>query len=80
MSGIGETHLTTPEVSAERATVSLRVTVDNDSKQGASAEVMTEIFRFDADGKKNRRGGGWHRAGEHPDFSGCQRRHGGRCH
>jgi beta-galactosidase len=49
------THLTPPEVSPERAKVNLQVTVDNNSKQGASADVMTEIFSLDADGKRTGR-------------------------
>lgn len=46
------TQLTTPEVSPERATVNLQVTADNDSKQGASVSVATEIFALDANDKK----------------------------
>ena len=46
------THLTTPEVLRERATVNLQVTVDNDSKQSAKVSVATEIFSLDAGGKK----------------------------
>jgi len=46
------THLTTPEVLRERATVNLQVTVDNDSKQSANVSVATEIFSLDAGGKK----------------------------
>jgi beta-galactosidase len=46
------TQLTTPEISSERATVVLKVTLDNDSKQNASVSVMTEIFALDGDGKK----------------------------
>jgi beta-galactosidase len=49
------THLTLPEISPERAKVNLQVTVDNNSKQGASADVMTEIFSLDADGKRTGR-------------------------
>lgn len=47
------TQLTTSEVSRERATVNLKVTVDNDSKQPANVSVATEIFALDADGKKS---------------------------
>jgi beta-galactosidase len=47
------TQLTTPEVSPERATVNLKVKVDNDSNRGASVSVATEIFLLDADGKKS---------------------------
>ena len=46
------TYVTTPEVSRERATVDLRVTVDNDSKQSASVSVATEIFALDANGNR----------------------------
>jgi beta-galactosidase len=46
------TQLITPEVSGERATVNLKVTVDNDSKQNANVSVTTEIFALDADGRK----------------------------
>ena len=45
------TFLTTPEVSASSATINLAVTVDNDSKAGATADVTTEIFALGADGK-----------------------------
>ena len=47
------THLTTPEVSRERATVNLQVTVDNDSKRSARVSVATEIFLLDTSGKKS---------------------------
>ena len=46
------TFVTTPEVSRERATVKLQVTVDNDSKLPASVSVATEIFALDANGKQ----------------------------
>jgi len=46
------TQVTTPEVSKQNATVNLKVTVDNDSKQEASVSVATEIFALDAGGKK----------------------------
>src|ERR1019366_5557118 len=46
------TQLTTPEVSSERATVNLKVTVDNDSTQRVKVSVVTEVFALDADGKK----------------------------
>ena len=45
------TCLTTPEVSKAQAKVNLQVTVDNDSKQGASITVTTKIFALDADGR-----------------------------
>ncbi|HEY1489646.1 MAG TPA: beta-galactosidase GalB, partial [Verrucomicrobiae bacterium] len=47
------TQLTTPEISSERATVNLNVTVDNGSKLNANVNVATEIFALDADGKKS---------------------------
>jgi beta-galactosidase len=47
------TYVTTPAVSSSSATVNLRVTVDNDSRQDASARVATEIFALDAAGKKS---------------------------
>lgn len=46
------TQLTTPEVSGKRATVNLKVTVDNDSKQPANVSVATEIFALDTNGKQ----------------------------
>lgn len=49
------TFVTTPEVSRERATVKLKATVQNDSKQAASVSVATEFFSLDANGKKNGR-------------------------
>jgi beta-galactosidase len=45
------TYVTTPEVSRERATVKLQVTVANDSQQPAAVTVTTEIFALDATGK-----------------------------
>jgi len=46
------TQLTTPEVSRERATVDLTVTVDNSSKDVANVSVATEIFALDANGRQ----------------------------
>ncbi len=46
------TYLTTPEVSRERATVNLKVTVDNDSQQNANVSVASEIFALDSNGKR----------------------------
>jgi len=46
------TQVTTPDVSKEKATVNLKVTVDNDSRQDASVNVVTEIFALDAGGEK----------------------------
>lgn len=45
------TFVTTPEVSRERATVKLQVTVENDSLQAAEVSVTTDIFALDATGK-----------------------------
>lgn len=45
------TFVTTPQVSAASATVNLAVTVDNDSKTDAIADIATEIFALDAAGK-----------------------------
>jgi beta-galactosidase len=46
------TCVTTPEVSPAAATVNLKATVDNDSKQTANVSVATEIFPLAADGRK----------------------------
>jgi beta-galactosidase len=46
------TQLTTPDVSRERATVNLKVTVANDSKENANVSVATEIFALDTASKK----------------------------
>ncbi|MGD0251632.1 MAG: beta-galactosidase GalB [Verrucomicrobiota bacterium] len=46
------TYLITPEVSASLATINLKVTVDNDSKQDANVGVSTQIFPSDANGNK----------------------------
>lgn len=45
------TQLTTPEISCDRATVNLKVTVNNDSKQSAKISVTTEIFALDKNDK-----------------------------
>jgi beta-galactosidase len=47
------THLTTPEVSPEKATVNLESTIDNDSKSNTTVSVATEIFALDANGEKS---------------------------
>ncbi|HKO91145.1 MAG TPA: glycoside hydrolase family 2 TIM barrel-domain containing protein, partial [Polyangiaceae bacterium] len=44
------THVTTPEVSAEAATIELDVSVENDSPQSVTASVSTDIFELDARG------------------------------
>jgi beta-galactosidase len=46
------TRITTPEVSFSTATVELKVTFDNDSKQEAAVRVSTSIFLLDADGHR----------------------------
>jgi beta-galactosidase len=45
------TFVTTPTVSRERATVTLQVTVDNDSNQAAQVRVETELFLADTNGR-----------------------------
>ncbi len=57
------TYLTTPAVSSSSATVNLKVTVDNDSKQSANVNVATEIFALDAERQEIRHGRGraWRR-------------------
>jgi beta-galactosidase len=46
------TFITTPEVSAASSTVSLKVTVDNDSKTDATVTVSTEIFALDTESEQ----------------------------
>jgi beta-galactosidase len=46
------TYVTTPQATAESASVELAVTVDNDSQRAASASVATEIFEIDGDDHK----------------------------
>jgi beta-galactosidase len=46
------THLTTSQISPESATVSLEVTVDNDSTDTADATVSTQIFPLDGNGRR----------------------------
>src|SRR6185437_5586384 len=46
------THVTTPEVSLEKATINFQVTVDNDSRERAKVSVETEIFLLDANDRK----------------------------
>jgi beta-galactosidase len=45
------TQLTTSEVSSERATLNLKVTVDNDSSRPANIRVVTEIVALDERGQ-----------------------------
>ena len=47
------TDITTPTVSPSSATVDLKVTVDNDSKQDANVTVVTQIFPLDAKDRKS---------------------------
>ena len=46
------TYITTPEVSEKSATVSLKVTVDNDSKAVANVTLSTQIFEINSEDKK----------------------------
>jgi beta-galactosidase len=48
------TYVTTPEVSAQAATVKIQVNVDNDTDAGAGISVKNEIFKLKADGGKGR--------------------------
>src|SRR5262249_54145878 len=43
------TYLTTPEVSARAAKVSIKVTLDNDSRRDASTSVSTQFFEIDGE-------------------------------
>jgi beta-galactosidase len=45
------TTVTTPQVSAQQATVAVAVRVDNDGTSAARVDVATELFALDADGK-----------------------------
>jgi beta-galactosidase len=45
------TYVTTPEVSADAATVSINVNVSNENAAAASAKVKTDIYALDAAGK-----------------------------
>jgi beta-galactosidase len=46
------TYVTTPKISADSATVKIRVTVDNDSDADCEVSVKNEIFEVGADGSK----------------------------
>ncbi len=46
------TRLTTPQVSADRATIALEVSVDNDSANAADVSVSTQVFALDEEGRK----------------------------
>lgn len=45
------TTVTTPQVSPERATVAVRVQVDNDGARAATVDVLTELYALGADGR-----------------------------
>lgn len=47
------TYITTKEVSKSSATLSLEVTVDNQSKKSAGVEAVTQIYALDANGNKS---------------------------
>jgi beta-galactosidase len=46
------TYITTPEISSASATVNLKVTVDNDSKQKTTVRLSTQIYALDNNGKR----------------------------
>jgi beta-galactosidase len=46
------TYITTPTVSAEQATVDLKVEVENKANASHSVQVVTEVFEFDSASKK----------------------------
>ncbi|HEU6447213.1 MAG TPA: beta-galactosidase GalB [Verrucomicrobiae bacterium] len=46
------TQLTTPDISLSRATVKLKVTVDNDSTQSVEVSVATKLFALDENGRR----------------------------
>jgi beta-galactosidase len=46
------TFITTPQISAASASVNLKVTVDNASKQKATVRISTQIFALDSNSKK----------------------------
>jgi beta-galactosidase len=46
------THITTPQVSADAATVSVQTSVDNDSAATAQVKVTTAIFELNPDGAR----------------------------
>ena len=49
------TYLTTPEITKESATLTLKVTVDNPAKTEAKVRVLTEIYALNSDGKRTGR-------------------------
>jgi len=46
------TYITTPDVSAEAATVNLKVNIDNDSKEKLAVSLMNQIYAIDRDNQK----------------------------
>ncbi|MFL6617428.1 MAG: beta-galactosidase GalB [Povalibacter sp.] len=48
------THVTTPHVSAESATINMEVALDNDSTAAANVEVVTELYALNAEGMRER--------------------------
>ena len=46
------TYITTPEVTADSASINLQVTLDNNSKNDANVSVSTQIFLVDKEGKR----------------------------
>ena len=46
------TYITTPDATAASASIVLKLTVDNDSKQSANVSVATQIFELDATDQK----------------------------
>lgn len=46
------TYITTKNISKDSATINLKVTIDNDSKNNTVIKVSTQIFTVSADGKK----------------------------
>jgi beta-galactosidase len=46
------TYITTPEISSASATIDLKATVDNNSKQNGTVRISSEIFALDSNGKK----------------------------
>ncbi|HZS03585.1 MAG TPA: beta-galactosidase GalB [Blastocatellia bacterium] len=46
------TYVTTPEVSKERATVSVRINVDNQTRAATDVTVRTQIYELGADGNR----------------------------
>ncbi|WP_233264204.1 beta-galactosidase GalB [Lysobacter panacisoli] len=47
------TRVSTPQVSKERATIAIDVSIDNDSHEGADVSVATELFALDDAGRRS---------------------------